>query len=214
LVGYYRLKSLGFALGAGAHVLRREAFEPVDAATALVAEAERQAAEIGAGAEEAFEAEKRRGYEDGLAMARVEAAERLLGESGALDTKLAAIERSLADIVVTAVRRLVDDFDDRAKAETLVRTALRQMRREKKAELRVSPSQFAEMKASVDAIVAEFPEVRSVDVVEDETLVAPQVIVETSIGRVEADLGRSLLDLERAVRASVVGPVAVAEDAA
>lgn len=195
MVGYYRLKELGFRLAAGAHVVRRAAFEPVEAAAEIVAEAERKAASIVAGAEAAHAAERARGYEDGLAMARIEAAERLLGESAALDRRLAGVEHELVDIVAASVRRLIDDFDDRTKAETLVRTALRQMRREKRAELRVSPAQFGEMRQSIDRIVADFPEVDLVDIVEDDTLSAPQIIVETAIGRVEGDLGRSLDEL-------------------
>ncbi len=43
-------------------------------------------------------------------------------------------------LVLACVRKLVDGFDDRAKAEATVRSALKQMRREKRAELRVAPS--------------------------------------------------------------------------
>ncbi|KAB0676849.1 type III secretion system stator protein SctL [Aureimonas leprariae] len=202
MAGYYRLNDLGFRLGSGAHVLKRGSFEPVEAGEALVVAAEARASEIVASAETAFEAEKRRGYDEGFAAARLEAVERLLGESETLDRTLAGLEGALSDIVVAAVRRLIDDFDDRAKAETLVRTALRQMRREKKAELRVSPPQFATLKEAVDAIVADFPEIKLVDVVEDETLTPPQIVVETAVGRVEGDMGRGLADLERALRAA------------
>lgn len=200
---YYRLRELGFRLPAGAHVIKRSVFEPVEAAEALVQEAERHAANLAAGAEAAFEAEKQRGFREGMAMARVEAAARLVNESLLLDERLAAIEGELADLVVVAMRRLIEDFDDRSKAQTLVRTALRRMRREKRAELRVSPAQFSEMKAAIDAIVREFPEVDLVDVVEDETLVAPNVVIETAVGRVDGDMGRTIDELELAIRSTV-----------
>lgn len=200
MVGYYRLKELGFRLSAGAHVLPKEAFAPIETGTALI-EAARLAAEAIVGeAREVFEAERLRGYEEGLARARIDAAERLLRESDALDRRLAATEQRMSEVVVTCVRRIIHDFDDRTKAEGLVRVALKQMRREKKAELRVSPEQYEAMRGAIAGIVKDFPEVELVDVVEDAELTAPQVIVETSIGRVEGDLGRSLLDLEAAIR--------------
>ncbi|WP_294641443.1 type III secretion system stator protein SctL [uncultured Aureimonas sp.] len=200
MVGYYRLKEFGFALAGGAHVLKRAELEPVAAATALVAEAERRAVEILAGAEAAFEAERERGYRDGLAAAQIEAAERLLRENVVLDARLDRIEDDLAALVVAAVRRIFDDFDDNETALRLVRAALGQMRREHRAELRVARSQFAELRGEVDRIRADFPELQLLDIVADDTLVAPSVVVETAIGRVEADLARGLGDLEALLR--------------
>lgn len=202
MVGYYRLREMGFRLSSGAHVLPKEAFAPVEAATELVEEARRVAAQIVEDAREAFERERVRGYEEGLAKARVEAVERLLAESSVLDGKLAEVEASLTDIVVDSMRRLVRGFDDRDKAEIMVRAALRQMRREKKAELRVSSEQYAAMRESIGDIVKDFPEIELVDVVEDSSLAPPQVIVETSIGRVEGDLGRYVDELERIIMAA------------
>lgn len=203
MAGYYRLKDLGFTLASGAHVLSREAVEPIAAATALVDEAHRSAEQIVADARDAYEAEKRRGYEEGLTLARLETARMLLAETDLLDRKLAGAEAELTDVVVAAVRRLVQGFSDREKAEILVRAALKQMRREKKAELRVSHEQYHELRESISGLLKEFPEVELVDVVEDPTLVAPQVIVETSIGRVEGDIGRHLEELEAIVAGTI-----------
>jgi len=214
MAGYYRLKDLGFALAAGAHVLPKEAVEPIAAATALVDEAQRSAGQIVAEARQAYEDEKRRGYEEGVTLARLEAARMLLAETDLLDRKLADAEAGLADVVVTSVRRLVQDFSDREKAVILVRAALKQMRREKKAELRVSHAQYAELRESIGGLLKEFPEVELVDVVEDPTLVAPQVIVETSIGRVEGDIGRHLDELEAIVADAIRSAAASAQGGA
>lgn len=200
MVGYYRLKELGYRLPAGTHILSKEEFAPIAQATALLADAEARAAAIVAESEAAYQRECARGYEDGMAKARLEAAERLLEESGILDAKLREIERDLAQVVTTCVRKLVDTFDDITRAEATVRGALKQMRREKKAELRVSSEQLAHFRAAIGDIIKDFPEVELVDVIEDTSLVAPQVILETSIGRVEGDFGRRLAELEEILR--------------
>ncbi|WAJ30518.1 type III secretion system stator protein SctL [Antarcticirhabdus aurantiaca] len=200
MVGPYRLKEHGLRLPAGAHVLPTEAVEALEAADALVRAAQARAAEIESGAQAAFEAERLRGYEEGLRMARLEAIERLLGETHLLDEKLAEIEAHLTEIVIAAVRRLVQGFDDAQKAESIVRLALGQMRRETKAELRVSPELHEPMRARVADILKDFPEIKSVDVVEDMSLEGSRVVVETAIGRVDGDIGRSLDELGRALR--------------
>ena len=203
MVGYYRLRDLGFRLPSGAQILSKAQFEPVDAASALLAEAEAQAARVVAVAGEEFVREQLRGYQEGRERAQLEAVEWLLGEERILDQRLADIEKRIASVVIASVRRLIEGFDDRLKAESMVRSALRQMRRERRAELRVSPEQLADMKLSIGSIVADFPEVELVDVVEDATLVPPQIILETKIGRVEGDLGRSIERLEATVRATL-----------
>lgn len=200
MVGYYRLKTLGYRLQAGPQILSKEEFAPIGEASALLIDAEERAKAIVDEAKTAYQQECDRGYQDGLAQAKLDAAARLLQESGALDTKLREVERDLTNVVVSSVRKLIDTFDDVSRAEAVVRGGLRQMRREKKAELRVSPEQLAHFQASISSIIQEFPEVELVDVVEDGSLVAPQVVLETSIGRVEGDFGRRLAELEEILR--------------
>lgn len=214
MAGYYRLNELGFRLASGAFVIRRAAFEPVEAATRILEQARLEAARIVGEAHAAFEDEKRRGYREGLEQAELDAVARVLNESAILDARLIAAEAELSAIVVQAVRRLVDGFDDRSKAEALVRTALRQMRREKRAELRVSPEQFPAMREAIRTIVADYPEVATVDVVEDETLRAPRIVLETAVGRVDGDLGRALDDLSATIMAAARAGVPASEPVA
>jgi len=206
MVGYYRLKDFGFTLSRGAHILRREDFEPVEAASALLEAAQARAASVEASAGAAYERERQRGYEEGQAKAQREATRRLIGESAVLDARLAGLETELSAIVAAAVRRLIEDFDDDARATQLVRTALGQMRREKKAELRVSSAQFAGMKARMDDFLADFPGIDFIDVIEDETLTAPNIVLESAIGHVSGDFAFGLEALEEAIRAAGATP--------
>jgi type III secretion protein L len=199
VVAYYRLKELGYRLPAGAHVLPPEEFAAIDEATRLLNDAEARAAAIVHDAEAAYQRECERGYQEGLERGRLESVERLLQESTVLDAKLREAEHDLAKVVAACVRKLIDGFDDTARAEAMVRGAIKQMRREKKAELRVSSSQVGHFRTAIDAILKEFPEVELVDVVEDTSLTAPQVILETSIGRVAGDFGQRLAELEELI---------------
>ena len=202
MAGYYRLSDLGFRLAAGAHVIKRAELSAVDEATRLLGEAERRAAEIVADAQKAYEDEKLRGYQDGLANAKIEAVQRLLDESAVLDQSLVAIERDLSRITAASVRKLIDEFDDKARAEAVIRVALKQMRREKRAELRVSSRLYEHFRGRIGEIMKDFPEVDLVDVVGDPALDPSQIILETSIGRVDGDLGARIEDLESVIRSA------------
>ena len=202
MVGYYRLSDLGFRLAAGAHVIKRAEFSAVDEANRLLGEAESKAAAIVAAAQKAYEEEKLRGYRDGLADARLEAVQRLLEESAVLDQSLVQIERDLSRLTAASVRKLIDGFDDEARAEAVIRVALKQMRREKRAELRVPSRLFEHFRGRIGEIVKDFPEVDLVDVVDDPALDPSQIILETSIGRVDGDLGARLEDLESVIRSA------------
>lgn len=206
MVHAYRLTELGFALPAGTALLSPEAFAPVPAATALLEAAEARAAAIVAEAEEAYRRREDDGYRDGMERARVDTMARLLAETATLDAQLRAVDHDLSEVVVLCVRKLVAEFDDFARARSAVRAALRQMRREKRAELRVPTALVARFKAALDEILAEFPEVELVDVVEDPTLQPPKIVLETAVGRVEADMAARLGDLEAMVRAAALPP--------
>lgn len=205
MVAYYRLSELGYRLAPGMQILPPEAFAPIPAATALLRDAEARAAAIVAEAEAEYHRRSQAGYEEGLARARLEAIERLLREEGALDAGLRTAETALARVVTTCVRRLVDSFDDDDRAVAAVRGALRQMRRERRAELRVAPGQYAVLKARLDGIVADFPEVELVDLVADPALEPPQIVLESRIGRVAAAVDAGLDELEAILRAAAAG---------
>ncbi len=200
MVGPYRLSEFGLRLQNGPHLLAPEDLAPAAAATALLADAERRAEAIESEARTAFEAEKRRGYAEGLAEARREAMQSLIAESRQLDAALEAVDRDLTDLVVSAVRKIVEDFDDGAKAEAVVRTGLRKMRKARRAELHVPRELGAYFRERIAAIVASFPDCDHVDVSESDELQGSDVILETAIGRVEGDLGVALDEVEEIVR--------------
>lgn len=198
----YRLNELGYSLPAGPHLLPRATVESLDAAAGLLRAAEARAADLVAAAEQAYADRCAEGYAAGLAEAAREALRRLAEENAVLDAGLRACEADLARLVADCTRRLMADFDDQARAEAVVRDALRHMRREKRAELRVAPGQFAAFKASVEEIRSGFPDMELIDVVADPALAPPRVVLESRIGRVEADLDASLAAFEALMRAA------------
>jgi type III secretion protein L len=203
--GYFALKQLGFRLAAGTHVLKAEAVAPLDQGEQLIEAARQRAAAITAEAEQAYRREHERGFEEGTVAAELAAVKRLLGESRTLDDVIHKLEHDLANVVMACVRKLIETYDERAKAEAILHGALKQMRRERRPVLRVSPAQYEHFRESVALIARSYPEVEFIDVVEEPSLVAPQIIVESSIGRVDGNLGQRLEELADLVCRAVAG---------
>src|ERR1700733_2309703 len=107
MVAYYRLKDFGFTMAGGGYVVPRSEFAAMEEASRLLAQAEATCAEILEQARETYENEKRRGYEEGLANARIESIGQLIRESSDLDQGLRAVERYLARIVAESVHKLL-----------------------------------------------------------------------------------------------------------
>jgi type III secretion protein L len=200
MVGVYRLKGMGYRVASGAHVVPAAAFEALETADRIVAAAEAEAARILGEAQAAHDAEMRRGHAEGLRQAQMEAIARLVGETAELDRGLAAAEGELTRLVVAAVKKIIAEFDEVARAEAVVKASLAHMRREKRAELLVPPALVEPLRARMAAILAEFPDVELVEVTADATLADDRVVLVSPIGRVDADLAGRIDALETVLR--------------
>lgn len=202
MVGVYRLKTTGFKLAGGSHVIPGALFDAIDQADQIVASAEAEAERIRSAAQRAYEQEKQRGYTEGLQLAQVEAIGRLIEETGELDRALAAAEGDIARLVVAAVKKIIADYDDVSRAEAVVRSALAHMRREKRAELMVSPALVEALRSRIGTILTDFPDMEFVEVTSDASLTQDQIVLQSAIGRVDGDLGQRLDELETVIRAA------------
>ena len=135
----------------------RRLVKAADVATArsaaeILATAEAEAARIREEARAAFEAEKQRGYDQGVADANLEMAMKKLE---LVDTSVAimeSVERQKADVVLKALKSFVVEVGDEAMVLQIVRKTLNAViRTQRTVTLKVAP----EMKPAVSARVAD-----------------------------------------------------------
>lgn len=191
-----RLAELGASLGPGPQRVTAAEARALLGAEEIVAAAEARAAAIVEEAARLREEERRRGYEEGLAEGRAEVLRGLLAEQADLDRELAGLEAGVAATALTIARAVIGEVADPDLAASLAARALHEMRRERRADLRVAPALAAELRARLPEILEGFPEVEVVDVIEDGDLEGASVILESRVGRVEADLERVLARFE------------------
>jgi type III secretion protein L len=157
-------------------------------AEALIESAQADAAAIRVAAGEAFEQERRRGYEDGMTAARLDAAERMISNVASTVAYFEKVEERMTELVLQSMRRIVADYDDRQRVVMVVRSALAAVRNQKQVTLRVAPDRIEMLKSATDELLAAYPGIGYLDLVADGRLRDDACIVETEIGIVEASM--------------------------
>lgn len=173
-----------------------------DYATYLEAEqiintAREQARQIAEQAKEAYEQEKERGYEDGLDESKVEQAEQMLKVVSRTINYLSDVEQTMADILLSGVKKIIGEFDQEQLAVSLVRNALQHVRNEKQVSIRIPPSQYNMVKARLNDILADYKGVGFIDLVADPRLSTGDCIMESEIGVVDASVDVQLRALQK-----------------
>jgi type III secretion protein L len=201
---FLRRKSALPTLAPGLRVLKADAYCEFVQARTVLEQARRDAERWRAEAETAHAEAQRRGYQEGLAQGQAQAAAQTLQTVAAAIDYLGGIERQLAGIVMTAVRRIVGDCDDEKRAIAAVRNALHLLRRDQRVTLRVAPATAAALRRRLAELSAD-PAL--IDVVTDSRLAAQDCILESEAGIVDAGIEGQLNALQRFLEARLGDPL-------
>lgn len=167
-------------------------------ALGIVAAAHAEAETIRASAAAAYEEEKQRGYEDGLAEARLEQSEQMIEAVSRSVDFFGRIEERMVDLVMQSVQCILDEFDERERIVHVVKKALSAARNQKQMTLRVHPSRLEAVKEAMHDILASYPGIGYLDVLPDSRLDPEGCVLESDIGVVEASVESQLESLRQA----------------
>lgn len=167
-------------------------------AEGLIAAAQAQAEAIVAGAQAAYDQECRRGYADGLAEAQMAQAEKMMDTIGRTVDYFGQVEADMVALVMGAVRKIIDDYDDADRVLIVVKNALSVVRNQKQMTLRLHPQQVEVVRARINDLLAAYPGVGYLDIVPDGRLGPQACILESEIGLVEASIEGQIAALEKA----------------
>lgn len=181
-----------------ARVLRGAELAAWADAEQLLAQARARADEIIGGAQAAFEAERQRGYEEGREAALLDQAEKMIETVGRTVEHFAGVENEMVELVMSAVRKVVDGFDDREKVMVVVRNALAVVRNQKQMTLRLNPAEVDTVREQINDLLAAYPGVGYLDILADGRLARGACILESEIGMVEASLEGQIQALRQA----------------
>ena len=190
-----------FALASDRRLVKATDVATVRTAAEIVADAEAEAARIREEAKAAFETEKQRGYEKGLADAKLEMATKKLELVDSSVAFMESVERKMADVVLKALKTFVVEVGDEAMVLQIVRKTMNAViRTQRQVTLKVAPEMKAAVTARLAELKAEYPTVETFDVVEDPRLKGPACILETEAGVADASVSTQLSAIEKSLK--------------
>jgi len=166
---------------------------------AMLADAEKQKRKMLGASVAAFEAERRRGYDEGLERGAEEMARRLAATGVAAKAALDAIEAALPALVCDAVENVLGTFDLHDLLRPAVQHALSRLRLSGTVTIRVAPGSVPEVRAACDAVPSAAASLR---VEADATLALGRCLVESDLGTVELGLEAQLSILRTTLAAA------------
>jgi len=189
-----------FALQSDRRLVKISEAATVHSAEEIIAAAEAEAARIREEAKAAFEEEKKRGYEKGLADGKMEIAMQKLNLVDESVKFMEGVETKMADIVMKALKSFVVEIGDREMVINIVRKTMGAViRTQRHVTLKVAPEMVQVVKERIAELRADYPTVETFDVVEDPRLSGPACILETEAGVADASVETQLAAIKRSL---------------
>ena len=195
------VKKPDFVLTTDRRLVKATEVATVRSADEIIAAAEADAARIREEAKVAFEEEKKRGYEKGLADGKMEIAMQKLDLLDSSVEFMEGVEQKMADVVIKALKSFVVEVGDREMVVNIVRKTLNAViRTQRHVTLKVAPEMVGVVKERVAELRQDYPTVETFDVIEDSRLKGPACILETEAGVADASVETQLAAIEKSLQ--------------
>jgi type III secretion protein L len=189
----------------GTRIINKEAYAVFGEAEAILAAARAKAAEIVAAAESAHQAEKQRGYSEGIESAQAEMAQSMAAAALRTERHYRTLEGETVDLVMAVVRKVLHALEPRDLVVAQVSRALEAFKGCPRVTLKVHPQAVEDLHARLAEITANRPDIDLVDIKANADLAPGRLIIESAMGILEASLETQLEAIEKGFR-QVLGP--------
>ena len=190
-----------FVLQSDRRVVKAADVATVRSAAEIVAAAEAQAAQIREDAKAAYEEERKKGYDKGIADGKTEIAMQKLDLVDSSVAFMENVEEKMSDIVMKALKSCVAEIGDREMVIQIVRkTMAAVIRTQRQVTLKVAPELVETVRSRVSELTATFPTIETFDVVEDPRLKGSACVLETEAGVADASVDSQLAAIERSLK--------------
>ena len=190
-----------FVLQSDRRVVKAADVATIRSAAEIVAAAEAQAAQIREDAKAAYEEERKKGYDKGIADGKTEIAMQKLDLADSSVAFMENVEEKMSEIVMKALKSCVAEIGDREMVIQIVRkTMAAVIRTQRQVTLKVAPELVETVRARVSELTATFPTIETFDVVEDPRLKGSACVLETEAGVADASVESQLAAIERSLK--------------
>ncbi len=190
-----------FKIESASRLVKARDVAAVRSAEEIIAAARAEAARLKSAAQDAFEAERRRGFERGLEEGRAKVVADKLDFAYESAAYMAKVEEKLADVVVKALWKCVSQIGDRNLIVEIIRKLMKAViHNQRHVILKVAPDMVQDVRARLDEVLADYPALEHVDVEEDSRLKGAAAIIETEAGIADASIETQLAAIEGSIR--------------
>ena len=190
-----------FVLQSDRRVVKAADVATIRSAAEIVAAAEAQAAQIREDAKAAYEEERKKGYDKGIADGKTEIAMQKLDLVDSSVAFMENVEEKMSEIVMKALKSCVAEIGDREMVIQIVRkTMAAVIRTQRQVTLKVAPELVETVRSRVSELTATFPTIETFDVVEAPRLKGSACVLETEAGVADASVESQLAAIERSLK--------------
>lgn len=123
--------------------------------------------------------------------------EQMLQASSAAVEQLAKAEKDLASVVINAVRKIIDDYDDDVLALAMVKSGLKLVCKSQRVTVRVNPEK---MDMLMQGLMSLDHNIDFLEIMPDTNLSVGDCVLESDIGIVRASVEEQLAHIENAIK--------------
>ncbi len=195
------IKKKDFEIHTPKRLVKADEVAAVLQAQQLIEAAEAEADNIRVAARQAFEEEKKKGYDKGLEDGKAEISQRklqLLDESA---TFMASVENKMVDVVMKSLKKCIMEIGDKELVMQIVHKVMNAVvRNQRQITLKVAPDMVPIVRERLDEILAEYPLLNEIDLQEDPRLKGTACMIETEAGIADASVETQLAAIEASLK--------------
>jgi type III secretion protein L len=135
-----------------------------------------------------FNAEQKRGFREGQELARLEQTKNMIEIITQTVDYFSRIETQMVDLVMDAMRKIINEFDDKEKVIKVVRNSLALVRNQKNIIVKVNTDKISAMREQLDSLKELYPSIEKIELIGETHLANDACIIVSDIGQVEASI--------------------------
>jgi type III secretion protein L len=197
---FIKIKSLDVDLKSGERIIKAHDYAYFIKSEQIAKEARENKRKGELAATEALLKAVQNGIAQGAEESRKQLSEQMLKASSDTLAQLAKVEKDLLDVVVNAVRRIINDYDDDKLALAMVRNGLKLVCKSQRVIVRVNPKKIDKL---MQGLASLNHNIDFLEIMPDENLADTDCVLESDIGIVRASLDEQLQHIENSLRTAL-----------
>lgn len=197
---FIKIKSLETELKSGERIIKANDYACFTEAEQIVKEAKANKKQGELVATQALLKAVKNGIDQGAEESRKQLAEQMLNVSSDTLRQLGKVENDLLDVVVNAVRKIIEAYDDDKLALAMVRKGLKLVCKSQRVVVRVNPKKIDQL---MQGLMSLNHNIDFLEIMPDESLPDGDCVLESDIGIVRASLDEQLQHIENAIMSAL-----------